>query len=156
MKCCHVWSVMGKGSNVKAPISRGEQGQEHFTHVTDCTKKNQATEIQDCDMCKTDQAQAEMGHIIFHIDTTHNVQFSASILLFLRNITNGFYEMRGFFSVRRVREWNGRKYDYYVQQGELLHTHLRGPGSQWKIFITLSLKKTKVVLMLRKGAKSIS
>lgn len=46
---------------------------------------------------------------------------------------------------------NGRKYDCHVQLGEVLHTHVRGPRSQWKIFITLALKKMKVVLMLKKG-----
>lgn len=44
---------MGKDSSVKAPISRGEQGQDHFTHVIDSMKKKQATEIQTCEMCKT-------------------------------------------------------------------------------------------------------
>lgn len=48
---------------------------------------------------------------------------------------------------------NGRKYDCHVQLGEVLHTHVRGPRSQWKIFITLALKKMKVVLMLKKGGR---
>jgi len=52
--------------------------------------------------------------------------------------------------------WNGRKCDCHAQQGEVLHAHVRGPESQWKIFITLPLKKMKVVLMLRKGTKSVT
>lgn len=52
--------------------------------------------------------------------------------------------------------WNGRKYDCYVQLGEVLHTHVRGPRSEWKIYIALALKKMKVVLMPKKrGGKKV-
>lgn len=59
-----------------------------------------------------------------------------------------------FFSVRGVREWNGRKYDCYVQQGEVPHPYLRGPGPERKMLVTLSLKKMEVVLTLRMRTKS--
>lgn len=63
-----------------------------------------------------------------------------------------FRSWEGIFYQRVVRvPRNGRKYDCHVQLGEVLHTHVRGPRSQWKIFITLALKKMKVVLMLKKG-----
>lgn len=44
---------MGKDCS-KAPVRKGEQGQEQFAHTTDYTKKNCATEIQETEACNTD------------------------------------------------------------------------------------------------------
>lgn len=73
----------------KAPVGKGEQGEEQLARAIDYTKESQATEIQESEVCSTAWGQAEMGHVVFYIDVTHNVQFPTSIPFLLRKITTG-------------------------------------------------------------------